>query len=668
VRSIGLFLCICVSILYLVPQAPAAAQTHAFDKEKSAAILDDAAKSGVPLKAASTVQDSVSVTAVMLTQPAVRRIFGSEIAKDYVAVQLTISNKSEDAVFVLHSSYIDTSQWALGGGTKGFNVDGVGKDDARRAGSSPNRVASVESRIIRGQLLDAQQWSARNWTVRLLTVAGSLASGYSFSFKETGISKGIAAFNGSLVPGVAFAWPDGAVAQQNRISDFGYQTNKAIPKQSADIIVCFFPIDMFLSAPFRDVFLKSPGLFLSPYQILFTQENEPLRTVMGITPDILKVLRELHPCYSKIFEPKPNDSSGSPLLQAADQQIEQNCMGQFAAAKAPAPGQPDPLVILDYIGRFGVQNIGVYVDGSMTVDVDLVPAAVDQVVFTGDAAKADFWASLGEKKGKLQCRFCTGGQVSILEAQSLGITDVTTITDGSDERNLNFSFKLTKPIETGQTLTFIITKKPSDPKKGNQEIKSTPFTYSVNYPAATPSVTKVTVQDGKVTVTGTGFFNTKANPLGVLLRADGGKEKDVPVVLPDGEAADKLTFDVPASLPPGCWNVRVKLNQTEAPAPSQSSDKVLSAANPKLTEAKRTGASLAIKGDQLVDTSACGGKNLTFQVLKTGDTSEKSLKSVTASLNSVSEATLVLPAEAETGAWTVRVLQGTDVKSSVPLN
>src|SRR5450755_788551 len=116
-------------LLVLAILLPAFAETHALDKEKSAAMLDTAAKEGVEVPAKSTVKDSVGVTAVLLTQPAVRRLFGKEIAKTYAVVQLTVSNRSADAAFVVHSSYIDTSQRALGGGTRGFTADGVAKDD-----------------------------------------------------------------------------------------------------------------------------------------------------------------------------------------------------------------------------------------------------------------------------------------------------------------------------------------------------------------------------------------------------------------------------------------------------------------------------------------------------------------------------------------------------------
>ena len=661
--------------LALISLVPAYSQNHSLDKETNAAMLDVAAKEGVELPSKTTVRENVGVTAVLLTQPAVRRLFGKEIANTYAVVQLTISNRSADAAFVVHSAYIDTSQWALGGGTTGF-IDRSRRRDREswRSDSRPNRVASVESRIARGQLLDAQQWSARNWTIRLLTVAGSLASGYSFAFKEANVAKGIAAFNGNLVPGVAFAWPDGSIAQQNRISDFGYQTNKIIGKQSGDIIVCFFPMDMFLSSSLRQLFLTSPGLFLSPYQILFMPKMNAIWNALGISEEeqaqqtsvvSIKSLRALHPCYSKSLEAKriPKEQKDKDktldLLQTTQRSIIEGCEAELTELK-----NREALKKLDYIGRFGLQNIGVYVDGIMTVDVNTVPASIDQVTFDGDASKPDFWAVPGEKKGTLQCRFCANGQVSILEADKLGIADIATTTDESDNRNLQFSFTTTKPIETGQTLTFIIIKKPSDSKEGSQEVKGAPYPYTVSYVEVTPSIENVVVANNKVSVTGNGFFNTKANPLSVFLRSDG-EDEDVSVTLPDGQPPNNLTFDIPSSLAPGCWNVHVKIGSMETSAPDH---KIPSPATPKLTEATRNGDSIEVKGEQLVDTSGCGGKALKFQLLRASPTNkEPKAIGVDHKLNSPTEAILNLPDDAKTGNWTVHVFQGTDDVSNTNL-
>jgi hypothetical protein len=642
--------------LLVLSLLPAFAQTHELDKEKSAALLEAAAKEGVTVPAkttTSTVQDSVGVTAVLLTQGSVRRLFGKEISDTYAAVQITISNKSSDAEFVLHSAYIDTSQWALGAGTHGFSVDG--NKDAARTAYAPNRISSVEARIARGELLDAQQWTRRNWTIRLLTLAGSLASGYSFAFKETGIAKGIAAFNGNFVPGVAVAWPDGSVAQLNRISDFGYQTNKVVAKQNADIIVCFFPIDMFLAEPFQRLFLKSPALFLAPYQILYTQDAQ-LLDAMDLKADDLKALRVLHACYSKTTEPDNKSSEHSALFNLANDAVTRDC-AEILTDKKNEPN----LLKLAYIGRFGIENIGVYVDGIMTVNVDTVPCSIDSVTFDGDPSKAAYWTTPGKLTGSVRCRLSQdGATVNIDEAESLGLKDLTT-TKGSDAETLNFSFTTTKAIASGQKLTFTVSKKPADTTDKSQPVKSSPFPYTVSYGAA---ITDITVKDKSVTVAGTGLVGSKDAPLSVVLHPDG-KDKDMPVTLPAGQEPGKLTFDTP-DLEPGCWSVQVKLGSQEV-TPPKTQTKILAEAKPEITGATRATDSILVTGEQLVDTTRCGGKALTFRLQHAAASRGAQPKPVEETSKLTSSTGATLKPAAKPGSWTVQLLQGGKVVSSMPL-
>jgi hypothetical protein len=60
----------------------------------------------------------------------------------------------------------------------------------------------------------------------------------------------------------------------NRISDLGFQTNKVIPKASSDIIVTFFPLDRFLTPGLKELFIKSPALFFSPYALQFDPKGK----------------------------------------------------------------------------------------------------------------------------------------------------------------------------------------------------------------------------------------------------------------------------------------------------------------------------------------------------------------------------------------------------------
>lgn len=271
------------------------------------------------------VGEKVRAQAVLIPRVDVNRIFGKEIAENYAVIQLVVGNKSNEAALIIHGIYIDYSKWALSGTLPPVGVDGLdqGIDKQFQAQTSPNHIASEEYRVVRGQLLDAQTWSKRNWTVRLLTLAGSLAGAYSFSIKEKGFLKGIAAFNGVFVPGVADAWPDGTVAQINRVSDFGYQANKVIPQQGSDILVCFFPIDRFLSPGFRRLFLKSPSLFFAPLQMLLDKTIErEVEAVLGqefglgqFSDGKSKVveLRKLMPCYLSLSQPQQNSEGAAAI-------------------------------------------------------------------------------------------------------------------------------------------------------------------------------------------------------------------------------------------------------------------------------------------------------------------------------------------------------------------
>ena len=61
--------------------------------------------------------------------------------------------------------------------------------------------------------------------------------------------------------------PDSTIPQLNRVSDFGFQTNKIIAKGSADLIYAFFPVERFLTPGIGKIFLKAPAVFLAPPQL-----------------------------------------------------------------------------------------------------------------------------------------------------------------------------------------------------------------------------------------------------------------------------------------------------------------------------------------------------------------------------------------------------------------
>jgi hypothetical protein len=163
--------------------------------------MQNAVRNGKPLATQITVFGNVTAQAVLIPRIDARRIFGAEIANNYAVIEINVGNKSPDAALIIHGVFIDYSDWALSGASSGLE----GRETTSlpfQASTNPNHVASEEYRVVRGQLLDAQMWTKRNWTMRLLTLAGSLASAYAFSLNEEGIIRGLNAFSGAVVPGI----------------------------------------------------------------------------------------------------------------------------------------------------------------------------------------------------------------------------------------------------------------------------------------------------------------------------------------------------------------------------------------------------------------------------------------------------------------------------------
>src|SRR5271157_1661299 len=123
-----------------------------------------------------TVAQNVSVESVLLPYEICRRVFGKQVAQNYAAIELTISNRSPTAALIVHSIFIDYSQWAFSGnmylsdsnvvastqqsGSKGSTQPPGPKTKSRyppyQAANNPSQVASAEYRVVRGGLLDAQ--------------------------------------------------------------------------------------------------------------------------------------------------------------------------------------------------------------------------------------------------------------------------------------------------------------------------------------------------------------------------------------------------------------------------------------------------------------------------------------------------------------------------------
>jgi hypothetical protein len=275
------------------------------DPKKDAA---NVAKGGTALKGSTNVKDNVNIQVVLLPRKQAKRVFSKEIADHYAVVQVIVDNKSEDAAFVLHSIFADYAGWALGGvptsaqgnaalaaskkasgqsstpdstgATSAAEASGTssaagvpcpGDKDSLKAGayqsvSCEGHVASVESRVIRGELQDASTWTWRNGLIRAAVLVGTVASGIP-AFGSKNALKYVGAYNGQFIPGAQILFPDGTIPQINRVSDFGFQTNKIFAKGDSDIVYAFFPLDRFFTPGIKDIFLNAPAVFFAPAQL-----------------------------------------------------------------------------------------------------------------------------------------------------------------------------------------------------------------------------------------------------------------------------------------------------------------------------------------------------------------------------------------------------------------
>lgn len=635
------------------------------------------------------VNENVSAQAVLIPRVDARRIFGKEIAENYAVVEVNISNKSPDAALLIHGIFIDYSNWPLSGMSRNDlraldNPDGPFADF--QASTRPSQVASEEYRVVRGQLLDAQPWTRRNLFVRMLTLAGSLASAYTFSLNEEGIIKGINAATGIGIPGLATAFPDSTIEQLNRVSDFGYRANQVVPKQGAEVVVCFFPIDRFLTPGFRKLFLKSPALFFAPLQMLVDRQSHgmvaaALGNDLGIDPkdlgvknknEVVDALRHRLPCFLKIvreMEPDGPEARSTSTLSLISKATTKICLSEFGMAEdTDERGQRTIKVVqgqerlfnafraLFYIKEVSLNKVSITVDGVLSVEVSSIAPRVEGVTFDevadcGGPGAECFWSSSiggGVRTGKITGTYLSGGTLEIPEAGDLKIEDVKVVSEGSSDNVLRFTLKLTKGVPTGRNVNFKVTK----PRPGTTEkLESPPFTLQTAFFPGTPTLSGVELKERKVTVTGAGFLDAPApNALTVKLMSP---DKSVQTITTRTVANDKITFDMPANPAPGCWRVMVEAGARDAMELHDGRFTVLP--TPAVTKATIDGDKIVVEGENLIDTSNCpGGKAVRFRAIKAG---EKAIDLVPTSPLGPKQGEYKLPEKVDTN-WLVEVLVG----------
>jgi hypothetical protein len=431
----------------LVAQSPGATADALKKNAADNQMVTDAGKSnvGIKLTVDSNVADSADIQAVLIPAGLAKKIFGKEVANNYAVVEVIISNQDTKASMIVQSLFLDYSDWLLAG-----HMPGNPTQAPNQKANQPSQVASIESRIVRGELLDGQQWTARNWTMRVATFLGSAGVAFSFPF-STDVIKGISAFNGVVVPGAATLWPDGSIPQINRISDFGFQTNKVIAKQSAEVIVAFFPIERFLTPTFRDEFIKHPAAWFVPYELMMDPKTQG---------DFVKVVQPLYDATAG----KETDEKA--FLKAAMAAMNADC--SESTSRTGKQDMSSPCGMKTLLDKVSLNNIRVVVQGAMTVNVATIPATIYDL----NCGDTDPWSTTEKDVTcSLSGVYLTGGVPSIVDASGKPIPGVTIspVADGSTDTNLNFTMKLTKCV-TSSTRVFVVVKKtPGGDSTGNSK-------------------------------------------------------------------------------------------------------------------------------------------------------------------------------------------------------
>lgn len=410
-------------------------------------------------------------------------------------------------------------------------------------------IATVESRLVRGDLLDASVWSKRNITIRALQLVGGLAAGYQFSIKEKGILKGIGAFNGQVVPGAETFWPDSSIAQANRISDFGFQVNKMVAQQSAELIVAFYPVSRFLTPGLQAIFRKAPALLFAPTSAAF--DNNAFNLLQRYAPDTLSTDErgKLQEYLKDPKDPKYATVEGCRLSEGCR--------------------------LNGFLNSFSLNHVRVVVGGIMTVDVATIAPAIEEIAMDGGNTAAT-WAEAGTKTGTVSGEYLAGSDVTILNAATYGITGAAAVPTGSTDTALKIQFTLSKPLAADTVLTVTLTKKTTVDGQ-DKTLTSNPYLLKVAYNPPQPKITAVTADTGKVTITGSDLYDVNAT-LAVSLHpsvATGLKDVAVPKDAITAKATEididltKITsLDPKGTLQPACWTPNVSISGVPVPGAS----------------------------------------------------------------------------------------------------
>ena len=240
-------------------------------------------------------------------------MFGRRIARNYIAIQVTVENSHEELDLIVYDVEVDYS-WLL--------QDFCTRNGNNKVETSQGRFlrflcesSSQELSILRGVAEKGQSNDPRNRILRILSALGTIASTLPGVIAFSGASSfpsAVAAFNGAGLTAYRQTFPDFTVNQLNRLNDAAYKANTVVKTKNSGVFVAFIPMDLFLSNGDRKQYWKNPHKFfggdvptapdLRKLQIIISAEHvvprsqvQPLISNVQIDPEQMSNLATKDP-------------------------------------------------------------------------------------------------------------------------------------------------------------------------------------------------------------------------------------------------------------------------------------------------------------------------------------------------------------------------------------
>jgi IPT/TIG domain len=234
----------------------------------------------------SDLQKYVRVYRSIIDPKDVADIFGRRIAKRFVVLQVTVTNRNKQYQLLIHDISLDLRRMPLKVLTK------FGKH---------KEASSIELSLLRGVAERGQTDDPRNRILRVLRGTGTVAAGL-IGVTDFGSSfaPSVAVWNGPVVSAFGEIFPDSTINQMNRLSDSAYSANSIVPRQQSKVVAVFLPQGMFLTPKEMKQFYNDPtslpeevdfrgvGVLVDGNFITNVEDLAPALTTATIDPDEMK--------------------------------------------------------------------------------------------------------------------------------------------------------------------------------------------------------------------------------------------------------------------------------------------------------------------------------------------------------------------------------------------